>query len=175
MGGENKLVEAVAAELSELGGDEQIDLFAEPETESGRAKVVNFRRGPGRPPGAKNKLQERTLAWLRAKYPDPRERMLAVVAANVADLAALWGCTVFEAVQEQRLAAGVVLPFVAQKQPLSVDLNSKTAVYLTIVEGDQHRDTGITLDVMPQTLSIAEIRELDAAKDVEPEAPENDD
>ena len=153
--------QALAQELAALGDDEPaLDLFAEPETEAGRVKTMHLPRGPGRPPGSRNKLNERTLAWLRAKYPDPRERMLAIVAANPAYLAAIWGCKIFDAVQEQRLCAAIVMPFVAQKQPLSVDLNTKTAVYLTIVEGDQSHETGITVDVTPQVVSIEEIQGL---------------
>lgn len=149
----------VAAEIDpDLGETPELDLFAEPVTQGGKVKAAGLPRGPGRPAGSGNKRTERALAWLRAKYPDARERLLAVGTASPHDLAHLWGCSVFEAVQEQRLCLGLVLPFVAQKQPLSVDLNTKTAVYLTIDLGDGKTQTSQLVDVSPRVVDIEEIQ-----------------
>lgn len=152
----------IAAELDDkLGEDPTLDLFAEPETERGVAVLgERAKRRPGRPPGARNKFNERALAWLRAKYPDARERLLAIGTANTADMAALWGCSMLEAEQEQRACLGLVLPFVAQKQPISINLDSKTAVYLVIDDGTRDGQSHGPIDVTPQVLDIEEIQAL---------------
>lgn len=133
MSGERAAVEAVLAELGE-DEEEQLGLFAAPLTDAGQLKAQG-RRGPGRPLGSRNKRTERTVAWLLARYRDPRAVLLETAQANVFDLAALLGCTPFEAAQEKRLAAIGVLPYVAQKQPLAVDVTNRQVVHLTINEG----------------------------------------
>lgn len=152
----------VAAEIDPTLGEElELDLFADPTTEGGMAKLSPLaRRAVGRPPNSRNKFNERAIAWLRAKYPDARERLLAIGTANPADLAALWGCKIFEAVQEQRLCLGLVLPFVAQKQPLSIDVNNKTWVTLTVVEGDGAGQTSQPIDLNPQVIDMQEFQEV---------------
>src|SRR5258708_32349303 len=69
--------------------DEQLGLFAEPETEGGRLKIEHVRRGPGRPPGARNKRTERTVAWLLARHKDPVAGLLEIADMHPADLAAM--------------------------------------------------------------------------------------
>jgi hypothetical protein len=135
MSGERAAVEAVLAEIEDDDDAAQLGLFAEPLTEEGRRKLP-ARRGPGRPPGARNKRTERTIAWLLARHRDPRQVLLEVAQANVADLAALLGCSLQEAMVEKRLCAVGVLPYVAQKQPLAVDVTGRQVVYLNIHEGD---------------------------------------
>jgi hypothetical protein len=115
--------------------DRQFGLFAEPETEAGKQRLVAYRRGPGRPPGSKNRRTERTVAFLLARHRDPREVLLEMAEANLADLAALLGCSLLEAFQEKRLAAIGVLPYVASRQPLAIDLTKRSLVYLTIRDG----------------------------------------
>lgn len=112
---------------------EQDDLFGPPATPQGA--LLARRRGPGRPPGSRNKRTERTVAWLLQRHRDPREVLLEIAEANVHDLAGLLGCSVFEAAQEKRLAAIGVLPYVAQRQPLAIDVTKRSLVYLTIRDG----------------------------------------
>jgi hypothetical protein len=69
--------------------ERQYGLFAEPQTEAGRAKALTYRRGPGRPPGARNRRTERSAAFLLSRHRDPREILLEIAEANVADLAGL--------------------------------------------------------------------------------------
>lgn len=128
----------------------QFGLFAEPETEAGRAKLVPYGRRAGRPPGARNKRTERTAAFLLARHRDPREVLLEIAEANVADLAGLLGCTMLEAAQEKRLAAIAVLPYLASKLPIEVDLRKHSVVHLTIQEGAvalAERDDAMTFKV----------------------------
>src|SRR5258708_25417483 len=82
--------------------DEQLGLFAEPETEGGRLKIEHVRRGPGRPPGARNKRTERTVAWLLARHKDPVARLLEIADMHPADLAATLSRPLLEAVHDHR-------------------------------------------------------------------------
>lgn len=113
--------------------DEQLGLFAPAQTDAGTLKQSEgSQRGPGRPPGAKNKRTERTTAFLMARHRDPREVLLEIAEANVNDLAGLLKCTLHEALQEKRLAAIGVLPYVAQKLPLAVDVTNWKGIRLVI-------------------------------------------
>ncbi len=125
------------AEQAEADEDErQFGLFAEPRTEAGRAKAIVYKRGPGRPPGSRNKRTERTVAFLLARHRDPREILLEMAAANVHDLAALYGCSPFEAAQEKRLAAIAVLPYVAARiTPEVVDNRQIVHLHFGALEG----------------------------------------
>jgi hypothetical protein len=115
--------------------DRQFGLFAEPLTEAGKTKALVYKRGPGRPPGSRNRRTERTAAFLLTRHRDPREILLEIAEANPHDLAALLGCTAFEAMQEKRLAAIGVLPYIAAKKPIEIDVTKRSVVYLNIVEG----------------------------------------
>ena len=128
---EQALVEGEVLEFDEA---EQLGLFAPPQTEEGQRKSLVKSR-IGRPPGARNKRTVATVDYLLSRHRDPREVLLEIAEANVADLAALLGCTLFEAVQEKRLCAAAVLPYVAQRQPLSIETSARNPVYLTIVDG----------------------------------------
>lgn len=129
---------ALGDELAEDDG-EQLGLFGEAQTAGGR-ELQAQRRGPGRPLGARNRRTERTVAFLLSRHRDPRQVLLEIAEANVDDLVALLGCTRFEALQEKRLAAIGVLPYVAQRQPLSVDVTDRKVVYLTISDGQVAAD-----------------------------------
>lgn len=131
MSGERAALEIA---LSDDDDEEQLGLFGEPLTEAGLRRAPE-RRGPGRPAGSRNKRTERTIVRLLARHKDPREVLLEIAEANVYDLAALLQCSLFEAAQEKRLAAIGVLPYVAQKQPLAVDVTNRQVVHLTINEG----------------------------------------
>lgn len=133
MSGERAAVEAVLATIDEDEA-EQLGLFAEPATPEGRRRML-ISRPPGRPPGSRNKRTERTVQWLLARHRDPRAVLLEIAEANLHDLAVLLGCTLFEAMQEKRLAAIGVLPYVAQKLPLAVDVTNRQVYQLTIVKG----------------------------------------
>ena len=152
----------VDAEMAAVPDDEpELDLFAEPATLEGASKRGTITRGPGRPPGAKNRRNERTLERLKALYIDPRERLAAVISMGVADLAALLHCSMLEAAQEQRLAAAILLPFWAQKQPLAVNFNGTfRAVHLHVdLSGVGLAGDG-AVNVSPRVLDSKEFQEL---------------
>jgi hypothetical protein len=136
MSGDRTALELVLRQQHEEADEEdaQFGLWSEPSTAAGRTKGAS--RGPGRPPGARNKRTERSTAFLLSRHRDPREVLLEIAEANVADLAALYGCTMMEAGQEKRLAAAAVLPYVAARMPLALDVTKRSVVYLTLNHGE---------------------------------------
>lgn len=140
--------------------ERQFGLFAEPQTEAGRAKMVTYRRGPGRPPGARNKRTERTVAFLLSRHRDPREVLIEIAEANVGDLAALLGCSVFEAAQEKRLAAIGVLPYVAARITPEVLNDNRQVVYLTINSGVAELSATNSEGAAAVVVEAAEYREI---------------
>lgn len=133
--GEVRVLTQVAGELAPAEAEaEQLGLFEEPVTEKGQALAVR-KRGPGRPPGARNRRTERTVAFLLSRHRDPREVLCEIAEANMYDLAAMLGCTVLQAMQEKRLAAIGVLPYVAARITPEVLQDNRSVVYLTIHGG----------------------------------------
>ncbi len=122
---------AIGAAIDDLELEDQLELFAAPTTDAG---ALMRPRGPGRPPGARNKRTLRAVEWLLQRYKDPREVLLEIAQANVHDLAALVDCSALVALQEKRLAAAAVLPYVAQKQPIAVNVTGRQVVHLHIGE-----------------------------------------
>ena len=130
--------------------DAQFGLFAPPLTEAGKAKAIVYKRGPGRPLGSRNRRTERTAAFLLSRHRDPREILLEIAEANVDDLAALLQCSPHEAMQEKRLAAVGVLPYIAAKKPIEIDVTKRSVVFLNIIEGaavQAGEDEGIAMQV----------------------------
>ena len=75
---------------------------------------------------------------LLQRYEDPRDVLCAIAAADVGTLAQLYQCTPLEAGVEKRLAATAVLPYLASKQPVAIDVSRTTVVTLTINTGDAY-------------------------------------
>ena len=80
------------------GEPEQLDLLGLPKIRTAEGTEVTPRpRGPGRPPGAANKL---TVAWreyLLRRYPSPLEGLVAMGAMGVDELARSLHCSPLEA------------------------------------------------------------------------------
>jgi len=129
-----KLAMAAAGEdFDEAAPELDLGLPA-PRSAAGRALVEERRRG--RPPGARNKRTAATVERLLARHEDPRAVLLAIAETPVDELVACLGCKPLEAVQEKRLAALGVLPYIASRQPLAIDLTNHRVINLTIVEGE---------------------------------------
>lgn len=148
--------------------DEQLGLFAEAETAAGKLKQ---KKGTGRPLGARNKRTERTVAFLMAQHRDPRAVLLEIAEANVNDLAGLLGCTVHEALQEKRLAAIGVLPYVAQKQPIGIDVRSHRIVHLNIIEGDPGAGSTDGIGLTARVIQMSNAIDIDADGEAAAETP----
>ncbi|HEX5319062.1 MAG TPA: hypothetical protein VFW46_07890 [Stellaceae bacterium] len=129
--------------------EQQLGLFSEPATEGGRAKFDAQRvRGAGRPPGARNKRTEATVAHLLARYRDPRAVALERIQMHPADLAAVLGCSIYEAEQEQRLLIAVVLPFIAARITPDV-IDNRQVIHLTIGGASEGGPAAATIEYHP--------------------------
>lgn len=127
---------------------EQLDLLGlpQPGTIAGQAALdVIVKSGrAGRPKGARNKRTVKTVEWLLSVHQDPRAVLMAIAEAPVEELVIRLGCKPLEALQEKRLAAIGVLPYVAQRQPLAIDLTERKIVFLSI-DGGQGAAGGVGL------------------------------
>jgi hypothetical protein len=124
---------------------QQLDLIGAEKPEEFAARIE--RRGPGRPPGARNKRTQEWAEFLLARNASPLEVLMQIANARVDDLARQLGCKRLEALQEKRLAAIALVPYLHQKMPLAVDLTNRNVVYLTINETSelQPSDGDLTL------------------------------
>lgn len=106
--------EAVGQALAIVGDEFEPDLFGLPSDPAKRGQVIQRRRG--RTPSARNKCTARTVAplLLLSRYQDPRAVLLAIAEAPVQVLVDELGCSALEALEEKRLAAGLVLPTTAR-------------------------------------------------------------
>lgn len=112
---------------------EQLDLLGLPVAHIVGGEVRP--RGPGRPPGARNRRTEDWEAYLSTRYTHPLETLAQISAQSVDALSKALGCKPLEALQEKRLAAIALLPFMAQRRPLALDVSNHEVVHLTINTG----------------------------------------
>jgi hypothetical protein len=159
------VAEAAAARVDDvLPVQEQLhELLGFPATvEAGllEARREAARKG-GRPPGARNKRLDEIARQVRERFGDVLLQQVAVATMPVADLMAL-GLKPLEAMQERRLSAATVLPYLEQRKPLAVDVTGRSVVFLDIHvgAGEGEQDQGV-VDGLVVQLDGAE---LDAAR-----------
>jgi hypothetical protein len=128
----NRALAEAAAERVAEALPLQHELIGLPETDRGRQ--LRERRG-GRPPGARNKRLEEAARLVVERFGDPLVHQVAVATMPLDELMAA-GLDLKQAMEERRLAAAVVLPYLHQRQAVRVDVNQRQVVHLTIVEGD---------------------------------------
>lgn len=132
----------MAAAEADGGEDEEPELLLglpAPKTAKGRALVEERKRG--RPAGAKNKRTVRTVQYLMQQFRDPRAVLLSIAGMDIDVMMATLGLSAAEALAEKRLAAQAVLPYVASKMPLAVEVNQKV-VNLSINLGGGQKAAG---------------------------------
>lgn len=88
------------------------------------------RRGPGRPPGSKNKRTEDWTEYILGKYTSPLEFLAKAYTADRDQLAKDLGCDKLDAYKLQIQAARELAPYVHQKQPMAVQMDAKGRVIL---------------------------------------------
>jgi len=81
-----------------------------------------------------------TVSQLLETYRDPRAILLEIAGTDTAKLAELMHGTLADALAERRLCAQAVLPYVAQKLPVQVDMRHTRAIHLNIVDERQYQD-----------------------------------
>lgn len=117
------------AVMDDLGLPENVDVVL--------VRELQERRRAGRPPGARNRRSESLAAQVERLFGNPVLRAAALATMPVQELAAALGCKPFEALQEQRLWLSTVLPYVAARMPIAVDVTNHRVVNLTIVDGTE--------------------------------------
>ncbi|HEV2187503.1 MAG TPA: hypothetical protein VGR70_09860 [Stellaceae bacterium] len=163
-GEKTALALAIAEQTPELDDeDRQFGLFSEPASEAGRRRGCN--RGPGRPPGARNRHTIRSVDMLLSRHRDPRAVLLEIAQANIHDLVAMYGGTALQMLQEKRLAAAAVLPYVASRMPIQVDLREQRVVYLSLVDGklEQAMPSEDGIGLVARVLDSEEYQEVSCA------------
>lgn len=88
----------------------------------------------GRPPGARNRRLAEIAELARKTLGDGLLQGWAIATMPVDHLMAL-GLSAKEALEEKRLYLGTVLPYIEQRQPVRVDMNSHSVVHLSITDG----------------------------------------
>lgn len=100
----------------------------------------------GRPPGARNKRLDEVARQVRERLGDPLLQQVAVATMPLEQLMAL-GLKPLEALQEKRLSAATVLPYIEQKRPIAVDVTGRQVVHLSIEIGaDQGQQNQEVID-----------------------------
>jgi hypothetical protein len=89
-----------------------------------------------------------TVSQLLERYQDPRAILLEIASTPTAELAKQMHGTLADALAERRLCAQAVLPYVAQKLPVQVDMRHTRAIVLNIVDDRQYEQL-VTLDAEP--------------------------
>jgi len=104
-------------------------------------ELVGPKRGPqvreirakiGRPAGARNKRTVEFAEYLLSRYTSPAEGLAQIANMSIEELVAATGCTRLEALQEKRLAAIPLLPYLHSKMPVSIDITNRKLIYLHI-------------------------------------------
>jgi len=113
-----------------------------------------------------------TVSQLLETYKDPRAILLEIASMTIDQLVELAKCTPLEALQEKRLCATNVLPYVVQKLPISVDMRHTKAIHLNIVDQREYEALVVTAtsDEQPmQLITGATVTESDATPDAQQE------
>jgi len=95
------------------------------------------KRGNGQP-AKKNSFHAFTVSQLLETYRDPRAVLLEIASTETDKLAEQLGVSMHEALQERRLAAQTVLPYVSQKLPVQVDMRHTRAIVLNMLDKDEY-------------------------------------
>lgn len=111
--------------VEQLSLEDFLGLPARPDGKPGNGHI-------GRPPGSQNRRVKEWVRFLEARYGNPLEVLMQIAFAKVDDLRAQVGCTTFEALQEKRLAATVLVPYFASRKPIALNVEERKIVYLNI-------------------------------------------
>jgi len=79
-----------------------------------------------------------TVSQLLETFRDPRAVLLEIASTDTDKLAEQLGVSMHEALQERRLAAQTVLPYVSQKLPVQVDMRHTRAIVLNMLDKDEY-------------------------------------
>jgi hypothetical protein len=92
-------------------------------------------RGPGRPPGAKNKNTEAWREYFLGKYRSPLEVLFQTFSMPLDDLRTIIGGSKADAFKIQLQAAKEAAPYVHQKMPMAIEAGEGGLIQLSINTG----------------------------------------
>lgn len=92
-------------------------------------------RGPGRPPGARNKRTDKLVEYIMANHKSPLVWLAEQYTQDPVELARRLQCKPIEAYKLQVVAAKELAPYTNQKRPVAVEVDQKGVVQLVIETG----------------------------------------
>lgn len=104
-----------------------------------------------------------TVTQLLERHRDPRDVLLELASMETEELAKRAGCTYLEAFAERRLCAGTVLPYVASKMPVQVDMRHTKAIHLNIVDAGQYQQLQAIASDDSQAMQIVTGQAIESA------------
>lgn len=130
-------------------------------------------RGPGRPPGSRNRSTEEWRTYILARYRSPLVALAETYSRPVQVLAAELGCSVAAAFQIQQRAAVEALPYLHQKQPTAIEaVGDDHLPFLLLVspgQAAQAKETGF-IDLTAEIVEDQGVSEADEAKSDGPQS-----
>lgn len=123
--------QADAADLFQAGRGEQLPLLPavqedDPAGEAGEVRdLVEARRGPGRPPGSRNRSTEEWRTYILSRYRSPLVMLAETYSRPIAVLAAELNTSLLEAFRLQLAAAKELAPYVHQRLPQAIEVEGK--------------------------------------------------
>ena len=136
------------SEPPEGAATEQLPLIPAGELHEGGEPIKRGearRRGPGRPPGARNKSTDAWRDFILARYQSPLIALAETYSRSVVDLKDELGCSLLEAFQLQQQAAKELAPYLHSKMPQAVQVDAK-GDFTLIIEGGAGGAVGVPGD-----------------------------
>jgi len=117
----------------------QLALLPELEGDRADADQGEGPRGPGRPKGSRNRRTQEWTDYLGGRYGTPLERLAQLYSSDPHALAQAFGVKIEVAIEVMKASAIAALPYMHQKQPMSVDVHGKgrMVVVLGHIDGDE--------------------------------------
>jgi hypothetical protein len=142
--------------MSDLAGEEGpgFGLFAPKATPA--AVVESVRSGPGRPAGARNKLDLKLAAWLEARYGEtPAQRLARIAYSDPVALAHALGCRPIEALGPVRQALSDLLPYTERKLAVELEPDDAGMIPILALAVPVQGAHGQAVELQPSNLKIA--------------------
>lgn len=131
--GAAKDLDLACAPGSKNAADDEPDLFGADRSVFGRlVDEASKAAGRGRPKGSRNRSTAELVKLISAKGRHPLIAMAEIVAMPIPDIAVALGCKLLEAAEYQRKVMSDLAPYVAQKQPVAVQVAGANAGMLVI-------------------------------------------
>lgn len=152
-------------QLALLPTDAAAGMIADQSAEGDAAQ----RRGPGRPPGSRNRRTEEWTDFILGNYRSPLLFLAETYTRPAAVLAAELNCKMQDAFKMQVAAAEALAPFVHQKQPVAVQVDASGIVTLVLEAGGIGQAAGQAGD------DAIVIEHVEGGSDADPDGQEEED